>query len=286
MATHVIQVLLVILMIVFGILIIIDYGKNKEPMSIKDRVLNFVVSILLNILDVLGIGTFATSTAFYRLTKMVEDKKIPGTLVVGCILPVLTEGLAMVTNVEVETVTLVSMLVCSVAGAFIGSRINEKLPVRGIRLTMGIGLLIAGILMIGTLLSFLPAGGDARGLSGIRLVLSCAIVFVIGVFYPLGIGSYAPTLVLVSLMGMNPTVAFPIMMCGAGFNSASSFVNFIKSGEFHRRVSFGFNIGGVIGVLIAVIVVISLPMQVLRWIVVAVVLYTSVTMFLSAARKE
>ena len=286
MVLRVLQIILIVLFITFAVVLTKDYLKNREQMKKKNRILNFVMSIILNILDAMGIGTFATSTAFYQLTKMVDDKKIPGTLVVGCILPVITEGLAFLTAVKVDVLTLAAMLVSSTAGAFIGSKINHKVPVNGIRMTMGIGLMIAAVLMLGTMLDFLPAGGDDIGIKGIKLIIGCVIVFIIGALYPLGIGSYAPTLVLVSLLGMNPAVAFPIMMVGAAFNSASSVHNFIQSGEFHRRVAFGFNTGGIIGVLIAVVVVISLPMQVLRWLVLCVVVYTSITMFLSAAKKD
>ena len=37
-----------------------------------------------------------------------------------------------------------------------------------------------------------------------------AVSFVLGVLMNLGIGNFAPTLILISLLGMDPKAAFPI----------------------------------------------------------------------------
>lgn len=105
-------------------------------------------------------------------------------------------------------------------------------------------------------------------------------------FYPLGIGCYAPTMVLVSLIGMNPTIAFPVMMGGATFNNLSSFIGIIKSGNYHRIAAFDFNWAGALGVLIAVKFITSLPIEILRWVVFVVVIYTAVSMLHAALKKE
>ena len=58
----------------------------------------------------------------------------------------------------------------------------------------------------------MPGGGATLGLTGARLVFGLAGNVVLGVLMMLGIGLYAPCMILVSLLGMNPTAAFPIMM--------------------------------------------------------------------------
>ncbi len=101
----------------------------------------------------------------------------------------------------------------------------------------------------------------------------------------LGIGLYAPCMILVSLLGMNPTTAFPIMMGSCAFLMPVASVRFIRSGSFSPGACLGLLIGGVPAVLIAALIVKRLPIGAVRWLVVVVVLYTA-TALLRAARRE
>lgn len=285
MLVKALQIIFVAIILISGFMVIRDYRANKEDTLGNKRIIFAIFSFFANIVDTLGIGSFATTTAFCHATKLVDDKKIPGTLVVGCTIPVAIQALAFTTSVEMNPQVLVIMLLCSAVGAFIGGRLNGKLPIKSIRITMGIGLFIAGFLILGQIFNMLPGGGNATTVTGIKLVIGCIVIFVLGVLYPLGIGCYAPTMVLVSLIGMNPTIAFPVMMGGATFNNLSSFLGIIKSGNYHRIAAFDFNWAGALGVLVAVKFITSLPIVILRWIVFVVVIYTAVSMLHAALKK-
>lgn len=285
MLLRALQIIFAAIILISAFMVIRDYRKHKEDMPQKNRVIFFVFSFFANILDTLGIGSFATTTAFCHATKLVDDKKIPGTLVVGCTIPVAIQALAFTTSVKMNPEVLVILLICSAAGAFIGGRLNGKLPIKTIRIIMGIGLFIAGFLILGQIFNKLPGGGNATTVTGVKLIVGCIVIFLLGMFYPLGIGCYAPTMVLVSLIGMNPTIAFPVMMGGATFNNLSSFLGIIKSGNYHRCAAFDFNWAGALGVLIAVKFITSLPIEILRWIVFIVVIYTAVSMLYAAAKR-
>jgi uncharacterized membrane protein YfcA len=90
---------------------------------------------------------------------------------------------------------------------------------------------------------------------------------------------------LVFLMGMSPAVAFPIMMGSCAFLMPPASYKFIKSGAYNRKAALLMAIPGTIAVLIAALVVKSLPLDVLRWMVIAIVLYTSATMFRAALQR-
>ena len=98
----------------------------------------------------------------------------------------------------------------------------------------------------------------------------------------LGIGFYAPCMTLVSLLGMNPQVAFPIMMGSCAFLMPVASARFIQKRSYSLRPALGLALGGVPAVLIAALLVRSLGVTALRWLVVAVVLYTAVVMLRSA----
>ncbi len=102
----------------------------------------------------------------------------------------------------------------------------------------------------------------------------------------LGIGLYAPCMILVALLGMNPRAAFPIMMGSCAFLMPIGGLRFIAKASYSLRAAVGLTIGGIPAVLLAAFVVKSLPLTALRWLVFAVVLYTAVAMLRSARGSE
>jgi uncharacterized membrane protein YfcA len=236
------------------------------------------IGFVTNFLDTLGIGSFATTTAIFRAWKTVDDRQIPGTLNVGHTIPTIAQALIFVTVVEVDTATLVAMIAASVVGAWLGAGFVAGLPRRTIRLSMGALLFVAAGFMLMRLLGLTPPGGEALALSGGLLVLAIVANFVLGALMMLGIGLYAPCMVLVSLLGMNPRAAFPIMMGSCAFLMSAAGVRFVRRGGFDEPAAMGLTLGGVPAVLIAGLIVKELPLDVVRWLVVVVVVYTAASL--------
>lgn len=243
-----------------------------------------LVGFVTNFFDSLGIGNFAPTTVWFRAAKMVPDERIPGTMNVGHTLPVMLMGLLFIESVEVETTTLVSMIAASIAGAWFGAGRVASLRREHVQLGMGVALLLAALFMGGFQIVGQPVGADALGLEGVELVIAGAGIAVLGALMTIGVGLYAPCMVLVSLMGMNPIAAFPIMMGACAFLMPVASTRFLKDEACALRPGLGLTLGGIPGVLLAVLLVKSLPLDALRWLVVAVVLITAVAM-LRAARR-
>jgi uncharacterized membrane protein YfcA len=130
-----------------------------------------------------------------------------------------------------------------------------------------------------------PGGGDAIGLQGTRLVIGIAVNMFLGALMTLGIGLYAPCMILVALLGMNDAVAFPIMMGSCAFLMPAAGVPFIRSGRYDLRAALGLALAGTPAVLVAVWLVKSLPLDAVKWLVIAVVVYTATAMLRSAAKE-
>jgi len=238
-----------------------------------------------NFFDTLGIGSFATTTSIYRFFKMVPDEKIPGTLNVGHTLPTIAQAYIYTKLVPVESTTLIAMIVAAVLGAWLGAGVVASWSRQRIQWGMGLCLLGAASLMFLSQTGMLPGGGELLGVSGVQLGIAVAGNFVLGALMTLGIGLYAPCLILVSLLGMNPTAGFPIMMGSCAFLMPISSARFIQKRSFHLGAALGLMIGGIPAVLLAAFIVKSLPLSAVRWLVIVVVVYTATTMLLSA-RKE
>ncbi|MFI5257357.1 MAG: TSUP family transporter, partial [Gemmatimonadales bacterium] len=238
-----------------------------------------------NFFDTLGIGSFATTTAIFRQWKMVRDERMPGTLNVGNTLPTIAEAFIYTHLVPVDPRTLVLMIAAAVLGAWLGAGVVARWPRSRVQFGMGIAMLAAAALMLAAQLQFVPAGGDLLRLNGTLLVVGLVGNFVLGALMTIGIGLYGPCMILVSLLGMNPTAAFPIMMGSCAFLMPVASARFIRERAFDARAVVGMLIGGVPAVLIAAFIVKSMPLSAVRWLVVIVVTYTAVTL-LAAARHE
>ena len=247
--------------------------------------LDLVIGFVTNFFDVLGIGSFATTTAAFRLFRLVPDELIPGTLIAGHALPVVTQALLFISVVDVDPWQMTMLIVVCVAGGWIGAGIVASLSRRAVQFAMGGALLVAAAFMTVGMLGQFPAGGDARALTLPAFALALVVNGVLGALLPLGIGNYAPSLVLFSVLGMDPRAAFPIMMGSGAFVATMAGVRFVGAGRFHWRAALGLTLGGVPGVVIAVRLVTSLPLATLRWFVLLVVVYTAATLLKTAMRS-
>ena len=236
--------------------------------------------------DTLGIGNYAPTTAAFRFLKMVDDALIPGTLNVGTSVPVAVEAFAFVTAIAVDPLTLLTLVPLGAVGGYVGARIVSSLPRRPIQAGMGVALLSGAALMLMTNLQWIPGGGTAIGFAGLTLVLATLVNFVLGGLNALGIGSYAPSLIVFSLLGMDPRAAFPIMMGSAAYMLPMAGIKFARTHKFDGQAALGITLGGIPGVLVAAYVVKSLPLVAIRWLVVVVVLYAGVSLLRAAARSR
>jgi uncharacterized membrane protein YfcA len=242
------------------------------------------VGFVTNFFDTLGIGSFATTTSLWKFFRAIDDRVIPGTLNVGHTLPTVAQAFIYIALIEVDMPTLVAMIAAAVLGAWLGAGVVAAWDRRKVQVGMGLALLAVALVMLVRLLQ-LTEGGEATALGGVRLALGLAGNFALGALMTLGIGLYAPCLILVSLLGMSPITAFPIMMGSCAFLMPVGSVRFLRAGSCDLRAALGLALGGIPAVLVAAYLVKSLPLDAVRWLVVVVVVYTAGMMLRSAARE-
>ena len=285
-------VLLVVFSVVFGVRWYVAERSAMQRRIARDRSpddvlvwnptwVHVLIGFLTNFFDYLGIGSFASTTSVFKFTKTVDDENIPGTLNVGHTFPTLAEALISIALVTVDMTTLVSMIVAAVAGAYLGAGLIARWPKRRIQMGMGILLVVAATIIAVRQLALVP-GGNAIGVAGTKLAVAVAGNFVLGALMTLGIGLFAPCMILISLLGMDPKTAFPIMMGSCAFLMPVASWRFVRSGRYDRGASLGLALGGVPAVLIAAYLVKSLPLYAVKWLIVVVVIYTAIAMIRSA----
>lgn len=284
--TQGIWIALIVLSIFYIYVLARDFFKHRKELENVSGVKTGIIGFVVNFFDVLGIGAFAPQTALLKFTKQTEDRVLPGTLNVANTIPVLIQALIFIQIVEVEPITLIAMLVSAAFGAILGAGIVSKLPVRKIQLTMGFALAVTAFFMLSGQMDWIQGGGEAIGLTGWKLGVAIVANFILGAFMTAGIGLYAPCMALIYALGMSPLVAFPIMMGSCAFLMPPASAKFIKEGAYNRKAAVYMAIPGAIAVLIAALIVKSLPLDTLRWVVIGVIIYTSFVMLRAASQSR
>ena len=267
----------------------------------------WIVSLIANFFDTLGIGSYATTTSMFRHWRLVPDEKIPGTLNVGYVLPTVVQAYIYTTIVPIDPTTLILMILASVLGAWLGAGIVSSWNRRTIQIGMGICLLGAALLFTRAAVTgfagkpwaqdHLPAlsalaasigtpGGTLLKLTGAKLVIAVGVNFVLGALMTLGIGLYGPCMILISLLGMDPTAAYPIMMGSCAFLMPMASVRFVRTGSFDLKAILGMMLAGIPAVLVAAFIVKTMDIDYVRLLVIVVVAYTGINMLRSARRER
>ncbi len=281
----VLQILLYVAFGAFAILLVVDTLKAKSENKLEDEKIwkPIVTGFFTNFFDTLGIGSFAPTVFLFKAFKHnIADKQIPATLNVADTLPVLLEAIIFIQATKVEPVTLVSLIAASVVGSYLGAGIIAKMEERKIQIIMGFALLASAVLFLLSVLKIMPIGGEALGLSGVKLIVSIVLFFILGALMTAGIGLYAPAMVVVYSMGMAPLAAFPIMMGSCALLMPVASAKFIKENAHARKNSFLIAVSGLVGVFIAAKFVTGLPIEQLKILVIVVVTVTAFMMLKAA----
>ena len=283
---NVIWIILVLFAIWFIYVLGADIIKHKNNLEKVSWVKTGIIGFVVNFFDVLGIGAFAPQTALLKFTKQTSDKLIPGTMNVANTLPVLIQAIIFIQVVEVEPITLIVMFLTAMGGAILGADIIGKLSERNIRLTISVALLITAGFMFANKMHWIHGEGVAIGIHGWKLVIAGVVNFILGAMMTAGVGLYAPCMALVYLLGLSPQVAFPIMMGSCAFLMPPASYKFIKSGAYNKKAALGMAIPSILAVLIAAFIIKSMPLDTLRWLVLIIIVYTSVSMFWTTIKNK
>jgi uncharacterized membrane protein YfcA len=275
-------------------LAILVFGAILIRSAVAKRIVpNFeaaLVGAIVSFFDTLGIGSFAPTTAWLKFRKVVPDRLIPPTMLVGLTPPSMAESIIflILLGVLVDPVLLVGCCIALLMGGLLGAPLVARTRVWIVQLVVGIALVLAAAAYAMTNLHLFPGGGTASSLPITLMIIAIAANFGFGLLLNFGVGNYAPTLVMLSLMGMDPRLCFPIMAAGAALTGAGASIRHIQIGQIDLRIVLGLALGGIPAVLVAAFIVKEMPLELLRWLVIVVVVYAAAVMFRAAyvGRRE
>jgi uncharacterized membrane protein YfcA len=277
-----ILLLIVIINVFFAYKLICDFIIHKDKL-LKEPANNWLLATTLPIIfffSSFGISDFAISMVFYRKMKLLNVRDLLGTLNTQCVIPVAAMAFAFISVISVDIVTLFVCIIAQTLGAYIGPRFVVKTPSHIIKKIMGVGLVIATLFILAGKFNWLASGGIDTELNGVKLIIAAVSLFIFGALNTIGIGSYAPTMITIYALGMNPVAAFPIMMAASAFSVPISSIEFIRYGHYNRKITLFAATFGLLGVFIGVYFVKELDVAILQWIVAAILLYSGLNMLI------
>lgn len=283
MTITVLLVALAALGISFTIVLLGTAAKRGET---RPNAESIGLGAVTNFFDTLGIGSFATTTAWIKFRRMVPDSFIPATLNAGHALPTVVQSAIylVILGVRVDPVLLASCIAAAVLGSLIGVPLVVRASVQLVQGIVGVALLIAAALYAMSNLHLFPIGGSATALPTVEMAIAVSVHFLLGALMAFGIGLYAPSLILLSLLGLDPRLAFPIMASACAFLMPATGFSFVKSSRIDLRIVIGIAIGGIPATIVAALLVKEMPIVWLRWGVVVVVLYAAFLLLRSAIK--
>ena len=289
MVLWIIRIALIAWTLVTCFLVVKDALSHKEDLNFKKAPLQLFIGFLVDFFDTWGIGCYAPNMALWKFTNTCEDDLVPGTLNIAHTVPVALEGILFMTSVDIDPITLAAMIIASVVGAMVGSKIVTKWNLNVVRIALGIALLAVAVVTVCRTAGVGPFGiaGEALALTGVKLVIGVVVNFFLGALMMIGFGLYSPCIALCALLGMNIKAAFPIMMASCGFLMNAAVPNFMKENKFDRTNNLFVMIGGVIGVIAAYLLInYCFSLTTLSYVVCGVMVITSVRYFMDAKKAK
>jgi uncharacterized membrane protein YfcA len=243
-----------------------------------------VLGAVVNFLDTLGIGSMAPTMAWFKFRRMVPDQLIPQTMITGLTLPTMLQGaifLALL-GVSLDPLLLVGSILSFIAGGWAGVPLIARARPWVVQGIVGIALLVAALFYLLSNLDLMPLGGTATSLPPGLTIVAIAASFIFGILINFGVGNYAPTLAMLSLMGLDPRLCFPIMAASASYAAAGISAQHVRAGAIDLKIAGAMVLGGIPAVLFAAFIVESLELSTLRWLVSVVIIYTGIVMLRAA----
>lgn len=288
MIKYIILSVIILVNFVFIYNFIKDLIRNKQNVKKEpgNPVAMAISQFFIYLLSTFGISDFAIGASIYPKLKWLEAKNLPGTLNTACVIPVFFMSLIYITNIEVGLITLIVPIVCQVIGSYLSPKYVVKLPQRSIKKLVTVGLIVAASVILLSKLNLMPVGGNETSLSFGKLIILGILSFIFGAFNNMGIGSYPLTMATVFALGLNPKVAFPIMMGACTMSVPIGSTQFIKFESYSRKITLFSATFGVLGVFVAAFFVKSLDVSLLQWLALIIIIYAAVSMILSLKNSK
>lgn len=270
----------VVLIATYTVVLFTDLWKNRETLTREpgNPALLCVTGPLILFLATLGISDFIINTLLFKKLRLVDDKRLPGTLVTCVGVPLGVVAIAHLMTTAVDLKLIATYMICQAAGSFIGVRAVSQLDGSRIKKVVGAAMLISAGFLVLRLFGVGGDGGTLTSLSVPKMIVCGVCAFFLGIGNMIGIGSKAPSLSLLLLMGLPASGALSVILssCTAGGSLGS--IQYVRKGLYQRKIALIYSTVGFIGIAAGFLLVMNLPQNVLQIVMIGISVYTGISM--------
>jgi uncharacterized membrane protein YfcA len=209
-----------------------------------------ISGIIAFIADTLGVGSFAVNVALAKLLGTFRDDELPAVNNGAQVIPGTIESLFFMQLIDVDLVTLTTLVFGTCLGGLAGGAIVSRLSKQAIRLAM----MCCFLLIIGLLLChkfrLLPTDGDVMELRHWKLFIGFVAMVICGALTSVGIGLFAMVQGVLFLLSASPLIAFPIMTTAGAMQQPLTTLVFLQQNKIPLKKTFILSLAGCLGVFI------------------------------------
>ena len=224
--------------------------QQKERLSFALYCKLVMSGIIAFIADTIGVGSFAVNVALAKSLGTFRDDELPAVNNGAQVIPGTIESLFFMQLVDVDLMTLVTLVAGTCLGGVIGGTVVSHLSKQAIRLSMMVCFLMIIGLLIGHQWHLLPMDGSVLELRSWTLVVGFVALAICGALTSVGIGLFAMVQGVLFLMGVSPLVAFPIMTTAGAMQQPLTTLVFLQQNKIPLKKTLILSVSGCIGVFI------------------------------------
>lgn len=274
MAMKLIMITIVLLSLVcVGMML---YKLKKQPavhLSVMDYCKLIISGIIAFAADALGLGSFAVNIALAELLGTFHDEELPALNNGAQVIPGVIESLFFMQLIDVDLVTLVTLVLGTCVGGLIGGSVVSRLSKQAIRLAM----ICCFTLIIGLLLcrqfDIFPIGGTLTALHSWKLAMGFGGMVLCGMLTSVGIGLFVMVQAVLFLLGVSPMVAFPIMTTAGAMQQPLTTLTFLQQDKIPLKKTLILSLAGCLGVIFVVLIFKNLTITWLHSLLLVIVTY-------------
>ncbi|MDQ5920270.1 MAG: hypothetical protein QG673_326 [Pseudomonadota bacterium] len=270
---------LVAIIVTIGVVVYFYYNFSDEKLSIIEQIKIAFIGFISNLLDTVGIGSFAIIVALRRmLGVMPDDVKLIGSMNIQAVITALAQMLIFLHFIQLDLTTMMVAIVMITIGGFLSGLIAVRINKKIMHNIMLLAFVVTGCLLFLIQLNVLNFSSSSDAIVGVRLIIFALFMLVAGMLPAFGVGYYSLVKTSIFLFGVNPIIAFPIMAAASSYQMPVTAVTFIGKKKFYPKSSILLAAFGLLGVFIAAPLISKVDPYTLKWILLIVVMYNIITL--------
>lgn len=280
MLKYLLVAVIAVFIVAFAAVLWSDLARNREKIAQEpgNPILIAVMAPIIMFISTMGVSDFVLDTLFFEKCSLVDDKRLPGSLVASAALPLGVVSAVYLMTAVIDIKIIAVCMICQAAGAFIGVRLVDGFDGTLVKKLVAIAMLVSAVFLALRLFNIGGSGGELTTLPLYKLIICGICAFFLGIFNMMGMGAKAPYMSLLLTLGLSADGVLPVVMTACTMSAFFGGIQYVRRGLYQRKLALIYSTVGFVGIAAGFIFVMNLPQTALQIIMLAITVYTGVSM--------